>query len=573
MLNTLLRTVDYSLSVYNFTTVTLMHMKSIFFFLFVSITYTINLYSNNKDDSSIHKHLDILNKYLDNKSIYEEKKDERINILLTKLKIKNLALEQRYTLTAILQDEYSTYKSDSMYIYALKMINLADQMQDKDKKVKSQIALANSYLWAGLFKDAYEYSSNIDTLHTQKDTQIDYLRLLFSIEFECCLYGRSQKGLVKIYAQKISKIRSKVEKELPPHDRRLQDLKMRELLLLGKLQEAFDLVSLPTNEDEPQENQINRLSSIGYVALEKGDTITAIEYLARASVIDIKMGSRHTPALRMLSQALYSKGYLDEAYRYIQRTMDNAFFFGSRYRIYEASTVLPIIDKDFYIKTKNRKDNLTLSLVITAFFLVTLLLFIIIISKQNKKLKESKLLIKKQNSSLVKVNNSMELINKDLQEANNIKEAYLGEVLSYSSVSISKIEELTKIITRKIKAKQYDDILNFIIKNQYEKERINLLIFFDKIFLKLYPDFIHKFNSLLNDESKIDIQQNETLTPELRIFALIRLGIVKNEVISEILNYSISTVKNYKTKIRNNSIVPNDKFEEYLMSIEPKTED
>ena len=95
-----------------------------------------------------------------------------------------------------------------------------------------------------------------------------------------------------------------------------------------------------------------------------------------------------------------------------------------------------------------------------------------------------------------------------------------------------------------------------------------MLAGFDAMFLHLFPHFIEKFNSLLKPDCQIMVEDKNALTPELRIFALVRLGITKSDVIGEILNYSSSTVRNYKTKIRNAAIVPNEEFDKRLLEIE-----
>lgn len=251
--------------------------------------------------------------------------------------------------------------------------------------------------------------------------------------------------------------------------------------------------------------------------------------------------------------------------------MDNAVFFDSRYRMYESSITLPLIDKDLYELTKKQKDTLAIGIYTIILFIIALLISFLFIWKQNKKLKISASLIRKQNISLLSMNTRMTEINKELQDANNIKATYLGRILSDNSSSISTIEELVKTVKIKIKAKQYDDIIQFIYKHDYLKKRKDMLARFDEMFLKLFPNFIEKFNSLLKEEDRVVVQEKNVLTPELRIFALVRLGVTKSDTIAEILNFSASTVRNYKSKIRNISIVPNEEFDKRLLEIESES--
>ena len=236
--------------------------------------------------------------------------------------------------------------------------------------------------------------------------------------------------------------------------------------------------------------------------------------------------------------------------------------------MFESTPALLDIDKTLYNLTKEQKDKLSVAIWAIIVTVIGLIISLMIIRRQNKKLSISKSLIEEQNHSLLINNDQIKEINKELSEANRIKNAYLGRTLAANSSTILRIEDLVQVVQRKIKARQYDDIPNFIKRNDYSKERSMMLADFDKMFLELFPDFIMRFNSLLKEKDRIIVKNENGLTPELRIFALVRLGITKSDAIAEILNYSASTVRNYKTKIRNISIVSNEEFDSKLMEIE-----
>jgi hypothetical protein len=94
-----------------------------------------------------------------------------------------------------------------------------------------------------------------------------------------------------------------------------------------------------------------------------------------------------------------------------------------------------------------------------------------------------------------------------------------------------------------------------------------LLKSFDKAFLKLFPHFVEEFNALFSEEDQVKLPDKQLLTTDLRIYALIRLGIRENEKIAEILEYSIKSIYAYKTKIRNRSKLPKEEFDKKIMSI------
>ena len=132
---------------------------------------------------------------------------------------------------------------------------------------------------------------------------------------------------------------------------------------------------------------------------------------------------------------------------------------------------------------------------------------------------------------------------------------------------INKIEDVLKAIDQKLVAKKFDDI-RFIINNiNLKRERDELFVNFDKVFLKLFPDFINIYNSYFQEEDKIILKDNQLLNTELRIFALIRMGINDTEKIAKLLNYSVNTIYTYKTKVKSKSILPNEEFEKRIMEI------
>jgi DNA-binding NarL/FixJ family response regulator len=100
-----------------------------------------------------------------------------------------------------------------------------------------------------------------------------------------------------------------------------------------------------------------------------------------------------------------------------------------------------------------------------------------------------------------------------------------------------------------------------------QNERQNLYKNFDKIFLKLFPHFIEEFNKLFKAEDYMVLEHGELLNTDLRIYALIRLGITDSEKIAKFLDYSVNTIYTYKTKLKQKTIVSRDKFEDYVMAI------
>jgi uncharacterized protein (UPF0297 family) len=211
----------------------------------------------------------------------------------------------------------------------------------------------------------------------------------------------------------------------------------------------------------------------------------------------------------------------------------------------------------------------------------------LIILKQKKRLNSARLLIVKQNSDLLESNEQLKEsqkkiskqnidlvhINERLKEVHRIKDEYIGYFFSTNSAYLDKTEDFRKMVVRKIRNRQFDELIELSAATDLRKEREDMFELFDQIFMKLFPDFVIRYNQLFNEEDRVYIKSDGMLTPEIRIFALIRLGITESERIAKFLDFSLSTVKNYKTKAKNRSIIPNELFEHKIMEIESvKTE-
>ena len=153
-------------------------------------------------------------------------------------------------------------------------------------------------------------------------------------------------------------------------------------------------------------------------------------------------------------------------------------------------------------------------------------------------------------------------LNKKLESTNVKRETYLRLFMDISAAYIEKLSEYRKLVSRKLKAGQADDLLKRM--GSYKLQAEDVATFnsrFDKAFMELYPNFVDEFNSLLTPENRIVLPTPTSLTPEIRIFALMRLGVTESRKIATLLSYSPQTVYNHKTAMRNKAI-DRERFDE-----------
>ena len=158
-------------------------------------------------------------------------------------------------------------------------------------------------------------------------------------------------------------------------------------------------------------------------------------------------------------------------------------------------------------------------------------------------------------------------MNQSLMEANQLKEELLGTLLTSRSKYINAVQQYQQEVKQHALNRQWSPLLSVPKEADARMQRTVLERQLDSIILRIYPSFVEDFNSLLRPDEQLVLRKDELLNAQLRIFALIRLGISHNEVIAEILNYSVNTVYNYKTRVISASDLEPDAFYAALMRI------
>ena len=264
----------------------------------------------------------------------------------------------------------------------------------------------------------------------------------------------------------------------------------------------------------------------------------------------------------------YESGDIDKAYKFMQSAIDDAIFCNARYRAVEISSSYPIINASYRAKEKNQKDNLQVSLSIISVLSLFLVAGIIYIYSQMKRLSFIREELSDMNQKLSELNRDLLVVNNRLKESNRIKEEYIAHFFDLCSTYVNKLENYRKTLNKHASGKHWDEVFGILQSTTLiETELEELYKNFDAIFVSLYPSFVEEFNSLQTKEEQIILKPGELLNTELRIFALIRLGITDSVKIAGFLRYSISTIYNYRVKARNGAAVSRDIFEDKVMEI------
>src|SRR6202012_5742801 len=275
---------------------------------------------------------------------------------------------------------------------------------------------------------------------------------------------------------------------------------------------------------------------------------------------DVQSLTKEAAAMTNLAQLLYKNGDVKNAYVYIKQSMADAMFYGARQRKLQVGAILPIIASDRITNEESQKQRLLLFASVLFVLICVVIVFAFIIYKQLRKIRIADKII-------LETNHNLEQNIIELGEANKIKEEYIGYYFNLISEYINKLDKFKRSVDNKLITKRYDDIGVLVNNINLPKEREELFVNFDKAFLKIFPNFVNSFNALFCEENQVKLLPNQLLNTDLRIFALIRLGIHDTEKISHILEYSVNTIYNYKARIKSKSLVHNDEFENAIMAI------
>ena len=319
-------------------------------------------------------------------------------------------------------------------------------------------------------------------------------------------------------------------------------------------------------ENEPYNSRLYSTAcfAISCIYAALGDEEKHEEYLIRTVITDVVTPVKENLSFQELAMLLFRKGgdsQLKRAEQYIQLSMEDAKFYNNRLRIIDTSNKLPAIISKYKEMMKEQNDKLRSSLTWTIILLLGLIISLTFIIRQNKLLSKHRRKIAESNRQLTELNDELSLLNSGLKQSNskmqvtNVKREALAKLyIDLCSKYIERLSKYQKLVCRKIKANQVNDLLSTMTSSRLsDEDAATFMHNFDKAFLDQYPTFITEFNSLLQPGHAIKTKNN-TLTTELRIFALVRLGVKESSEIANLLFYTPRTIYNYRSMTKNKAI-------------------
>ena len=557
--------------------------------MLILLFFSVNVYSDNEELEQLLIKLDSILSCSDKYVAEKETKIEE----LRKRQSSVMKPEEKLWLNKMFYDEFYVYNADSAMIYVNDNIDISRELGRKDWEQEWLLNKVFLLSATGLLGDAEDVIKSIDINNLNKDLMFQYYDSKIYLYSHLGQYIGSNQELAYAYYKREAELKFEAQKYINSAHPSYHSFyaSLYKDYPRGEEGDSIKEQLKRIVDNSPLNTRYDAINSyvLSVMYNNEGDEYNYMKYLIYSAMADIRICNRDIASLEELSNILYNHSDIDRGYTYIGYCLKSALLYPNRVRVVNISSIRDKLRYAYQKRNIEQENKLRTSLSTVSIMFVVLLVSIFFIYFQNRKLvksrrnldesnrllsqhlhelSEAQQMLADVNNELSDVNEKLKISNNQLQESNYVKEEYIGYVFSICSSYISKLDEYRKNIGRKLKAGQIDDIkLLTSSTTMVQNELKEFYHSFDAIFLHVYPDFVEDFNSLLRPEERIVLKEGELLNTELRIYALVRLGISDSVKIAEFLHCSPQTVYNNRLKTRNKAVIPKEKFADTVRSL------
>lgn len=486
-----------------------------------------------------------LNEAIKHAPDYRAAKTRQLDSLKHQARLTKSAV-RRFNLYMDIGNGYRTFNADSALQYFVMAENQAVQSGDVSLRHSADIGVVNGLTAAGFFIEA---TQRLDTLRKTAMPLEQRLAMWLSgrrLYSAMIGYVGEQGATFQQYRAQYLAFDDSLLVHLPHNSLTYRFIYAERLVSNGMNEEAAEWLQQILNTTPIQNNIYGKAAyQLAMVCRNRGDEQQYASYLTKAATSDVMGCVTEGWAMPKLAEWLYQNGKLDQAFIYINYALSEAKSGNARMRSVVISQMVPAIDDAYRKSLTSSRDKLVIYLCIATFLFVLAAILTVILLRQNKRSHETQ---------------------KKITEYSRLQELYLGNFVSLCSTYSSKLQSWQKLVMRKLASGQTEDLLKTLKAGKLSGENEDFHSSIDKAFLELYPRFVEEINELLRTEEKMELKKKGTLPPELRILALLRLGVVESSRIAAILQYSANTVYAYRNKMRNKAI-DRDHFEQQVRQI------
>ena len=521
---------------------------------------------------------------------YQAQRIKQINQL--KAQARNATGYNKYNLYKEIFDLYSHFQTDSAQVYICKMQQLPAYKTDVVMQATLHVAQAEIMAVSALYAEALNEldkvpQSLISSEHA--DLRLYYYRVKRTLYGWMCTYYTKSSEQHKLWEEKTMNYRDSLL-SVDAVKNMSRDIVMADKYnALRQPEKALKMLKPYSAQASEATPNPFVCFTLAHAYILSGNRTKAIYYLTLTAIADLRSATCEYQALPMLAQILFDHGDVERAYTYLLCSMEDASYCKAGLRSIEASTIFPIIDKQYKQREKAQRERDHLLMYGLVGLLLMLIAMVVYLRKQMLKLRQMRQKQSLYNKQLSAANQQMHEANEKLQAAlqevkrtneelqntysqlrmtDKVKEEYIARYLNRCRMYLDQLAEFRSATLRLIKNRHFEELANQLKRDLNAKaEQTQFYEDFDAAFLTLFPDFVASFNALLQPEHQLSVKKNGLLNTELRIYALIRLGIHDTTRIAHFLDYSTATVYNYRSKIRNKAICSPEEFESLVAVI------
>ena len=465
-----------------------------------------------------------------------------------------------------LSEEYYVFKFDSAKVYVEKGLALAKKVQN------SRYIVTNTIMKAKLLSIGGLYSEAINTLNTIEQDSLGEQNMTFD-------YNIAYSTIYSYWADYCND-----DTYSPIYRERSNAYLKTAIANIDKNNAAYDYymgeyhVYVDKDDDKALKHYFRTLEKNGMTSRVYAMASFAIannysahenmekyeEYLIKASICDILCCTKENLAIQDLAMHLFKQDNenSERARVYINTAMDDAKSYNNRLRILEISQKLPIIVSTYHKRLTTQNSTLMYAVWGISLLVVTMIVLLYFFVRQNKLLSKRRHELHVSNNMLTETNERLNRANEQLLDTNRKREGLAKLYIDLCAKYIDKMAKFQVMVQRKIKANQINELMSYVSSSRLNYEDADTFMKrFDEAFLNLYPSFVTEFNALLKEDEQVITKNPHSLTTELRIFALIRLGVKESSEIAALLYYTPRTIYNYRSAFKNKAL-NRESFEE-----------
>ena len=543
------------------------------------LTYLLSLIllmltSCGSDSGTASSLMDELEQAIKDRPVYAKQREDRISQLKDEL-WKQSADSMKFDIYAKLLDEYKCYNVDSALSYASRRLDMSRKLGRPELVTHARLDEAEVLQSSGMYVEALDILRSIP-----RDSVPDYLSWFYG-HLTRNIYSKLTDYTLR--AADKARYQAVVDSFTQDYIKTLDPGSLTYALVVadrnnkaGRFAESVKLLEPYVGNDKyTVHEQAICACVLGFAYKGVGDMAKAKECFTRSAISDMRSAVKDHMSITQLAMILYEEGDFKCAHEFLQLSLGDAIQSNSQQRLAEIRLVLPEITAVYYESLHDRQRVQNGFIIAISVMLLVLAVAAVLLRRQERCARVAAKALERANKKMRRLNDNLNKSNADLKDANHeiaenayIKEEYIARYMDICSAYIEKYDSQRKHWLKLLTGRKFDELHDELKSTEMVNDELRQFYEnFDATFLHLFPTFVEDFNMLLNEDSQYVPKADGTLNTEMRIFALIRLGISDSVKIAQFLRVSVSTVYNYRTRVRGRAVGDRDKVEDELMKI------